>query len=200
MLTIFHAPGTRSSRIVWLAEEMGVPYEAKWETLGNPSPAFLSANPVGAFPAITDGEVAMVESVAIMQYMLERYGPSQLARRLGDAAYTDYLEFLVFGEGSMAAFLNPMILTRFMAPDDQKENFTMGAVRRLFSGRVAALETQLAGGDHVAGDFSAADISVGYALTLGDNMGVGDYPPAVAAYHARLKARPAYGKAFARPA
>jgi glutathione S-transferase len=200
MLTIFHAPGTRSSRIVWLAEEMGVPYDVRPERLGSPSPAFLAANPVGAFPAMTDGEVTMAESVAIMQYMLERYGPSPLARRLGEANYTEYLEFLIFGEGSMAAFLNPMILTRFMAPDDQKENFTMGAVRRLFAGRVDALERQLVKGDHMAGDFSAADISVGYALTLGENVGVGGFPPAVAAYHARLKARPAYIKAFARPA
>jgi len=200
MLTIFHAPGTRSSRVVWLAEEMGVAYDARPETLGKPSADFLAANPVGAFPAITDDGVAMGESVAIMQYMLERYGPSPLARRYGDPDYADYLEFLVFGEGSMAAFLNPMILTRFMAPDDQKENFTMGAVRRLFSGRVEALGKQLAQGDHVAGDFSAADISVGYALTLGENLGLGDFPPAVAAYHARLKNRPAYQKAFARPA
>jgi len=119
MLTIFHAPGTRSSRVVWLAEEMGVAYDARPETLGKPSADFLTANPVGAFPAITDDGVAMGESVAIMQYMLERYGPSPLARRYGDPDYADYLEFLVFGEGSLAAFLNPMILTRFMAPGDR---------------------------------------------------------------------------------
>jgi len=117
-----------------------------------------------------------------------------------DADFPAYLEFLVYGEGSMAAFLNPMILTRFMGGKDDQENFTMGAVKRLWSGRIGRLAKQLEGRDYVAGAFSAADISVGYALMLGEAMGVGDYPPAVVAYWDRLKARPAYQKAFAAPA
>ncbi|HWA60040.1 MAG TPA: glutathione S-transferase family protein [Caulobacteraceae bacterium] len=199
MLTIFHNPRTRSARVVWLAEEMGLPYETRAEVLGQPSQDFLAANPVGAFPAVTDDEVGMGESVAIMQYLLARHGPSPLERRYGDPDYADYLEFLIYGEGSMAAFLNPMIFTRFLGGKDDQDNFTIGAVKRLWAGRVARLARQLEGRDYVAGDFSAADISVGYALFLGDSLGVGDYPPAVAAYWDRLKARPGYQKAFARP-
>ena len=71
MLTIFHVPRTRSQRVVWLAEEMGVPYELKLEQFGQPSPEFLAANPSGAFPAIRDGDVSMGESTAIMQYVMD---------------------------------------------------------------------------------------------------------------------------------
>src|SRR5512135_3193266 len=117
MLEIFHIPGTRSSRVVWLAEEMGIPYEAKRETFGQPTPEFKSANPVGAFPAIRDGDVAMGESTAIMQYLTERYGPTPLAPPPGSPHRADYLQFLTFGEASMAAFLNPVLATRFRAPD-----------------------------------------------------------------------------------
>jgi glutathione S-transferase len=199
MLQIFHIPRTRSQKIVWLAEEMGLAYEVKAETFGQPSAAFLAVNPAGAFPAIVDGEVTMAESPAIMLYMAERYGPTPLAPKPGDARYAEYLQFLIFGEASMAAFLNPLLMTRFQAPDDQKENFTTEAARNLFRSRLKSLDAQLAKGDHMAGDFTAADVSVGYALGLGEMVGLGaDYSPKVQDYWARLQARPAYQAAAAK--
>ena len=68
MLTIFHLPRTRSVRIVWLAEEMRLPYELKMEAIGRPSPELLRANAIGSLPAIVDGDVAMGESVATTHY------------------------------------------------------------------------------------------------------------------------------------
>jgi glutathione S-transferase len=199
MLTIFHVPRTRSQRVVWLAEEMGVPYELKLEQFGQPSPEFLAANPSGAFPAIRDGEVAMGESTAILQYVADTYGPTPLALTKGDDRYADYLQFLTFGEASMAAFLNPALMTRFMAPDDEKENFTVEASKNLFRGRLKSLDAQLEKGDHMAGDFTAADISVGYALGIGEMMGLdADYSPKLKAYRARLQERPAYQRAVAK--
>ncbi len=199
MLTIFHVPRTRSQRVVWLAEEMGVPYELKPEQFGQPSAEFLAANPSGAFPAIRDGGVSMGESTAIMQYLMGAYGPTPLALKKGDRRYADYLQFLTFGEASMAAFLNPALMTQFMAPDDQKQNFTVEACKNLFRGRLKSLEAQLEKGDYLAGDFTAADISVGYALGLGEMMGIAaDYSPKVQAYYARLQARPAYQRAAAK--
>ncbi len=99
----------------------------------------------------------------------------------------------------MAAFLNPVLMTQFTAPEDQKQNFTVDAAKRMFGGRVKAVEAQLGKGDYMAGDFSAADISVGYALGLGDMLGISaDYSPKVKAYVARLQARPAYQAAAAK--
>jgi glutathione S-transferase len=199
MLQIFHVPRTRSLRIVWLAEEMGLPYELKVEQFGKPSAEFTAANPVGAFPAIRDGEVAMGESAAIMHYMTERYGPTPLAPRPNSRNYPDYLQFLVFGEGSMAAFLNPVLMTQFMAPEDQKQNFTVDAAKSLFKGRLRAIDAQLEKGDYMAGDFTAADISVGYSLGLGEMLGIaGEYSDPVRAYADRLKGRPAYQAAAAK--
>jgi len=200
MLTIFHAPGSRSQRIVWLAEEMGLPYELKAEQFGAPSAEFLEANPVGAFPAIRDGDVRMAESTAIMQYLMDAHGPTPLARKYGDDRYADYLQFLTFGEASMGAFLNPAFMTQFMAPDDQKQNFTVEAAKTMFRNRLKSLDAQLEKGDYMAGsDFTAADISVGYALNLGAGLGLdADYSPRVKAYHDRVKARPAYQAAAAK--
>ena len=199
MLQIFHVPRTRSMRVVWLAEEMGLPYEIKAEQFGKPSAEFLAANPSGAFPAICDGDVGMGESTAIMTYLTERYGPTPLALKPAHPRYTDYLQFLTFGEASMCAFLNPVIATQFMAPDDQKQNFTVDAAKGLFRNRLKSLDAQLTKGDHLAGDFTAADISVGYALGMGEMMGLsGDYSPQLQAYFDRLKARPAFQAAAAK--
>jgi glutathione S-transferase len=199
MLEIFHIPRTRSQRIIWLAEEMGLPYEIRRETFGQPSAELLAANPSGKVPAIRDGEVAMGESTAIMLYLTQKHGPTPLAQQPEHAQYADYLQFLVFGEASMAAFLNPVLLTQFTAPEDQKQNFTVDAAKSIYCIRLKSLEAQLAKGDHMAGDFTAADISVGWALGLGATLGLdAHYPPKVQAYRSRLQARPAYRAAAAK--
>lgn len=195
MLTIFHLPRTRSLRIVWLAEEMRLPYELKIEAIGRPSPELLRANAVGSLPAIVDGDAVMGESVAIMHYLTERHGPTSLARRSGDSRYGDYLQHLVGGESSMAAFLNPVAAT----PKEQRQNVTAESAKAAFLRRVVALAPLVEQGDYVAGDFTAADISVGYALWMGSVLGLdSEYPDAVRIYLGRLLARPAYHAASAK--
>jgi|SRR5579871_6581720 len=199
MLTIYHVPRTRSLRVIWLCEEMGVPYQVKTETFGQPSAEFLEANPLGAFPAMRDGDVRMSESTAIMQYVAEKYGPTPLALRAEHPRFGDYLQFLTFGEASLAAYMNPVIATQFMAPEGQKENFTTEAAKGMFIRRLGAVEKKLEQGDYLAGDFTAADISVGYALGLGEGFGLGEqYPAPVKAYSERLRARPAFQAAAAK--
>src|SRR5208283_4415013 len=75
MLRIFHAPRTRSHRILWLCEEMGVPYEIAAVKFGDPSPELLAVNPLKSLPVLQDGAVTMIESIAMMLYILKRYGP-----------------------------------------------------------------------------------------------------------------------------
>jgi glutathione S-transferase len=199
MLTIYHVPRTRSLRVVWLCEEMGLPYEVKRETFGQPSPEFLEANPLGALPGIRDGDVVMAESTAILQYLAERYGPTPLALKADHPRFADYLQFVTFGEASLAAYMNPVIATQFMAPEGQKENFTVEAAKGMFIRRLGAVEKTLEKGDYLAGDFTAADISVGYALGLGENFGLAErYSPPIKDYFARVTARPAYQAAAAK--
>jgi glutathione S-transferase len=199
MLQIFHVPRTRSQRVIWLAEEMGIPYEVRPEQFGQPSPAFLAANPAGAFPGIVDDGVGMGESPAILLYLADKYGPSPVALKSGDPRYPDYLQFVIFGEASMCAFLNPVIMTQFMAPEDQRQNVTVDFAKTLFKGRLKCLDAQLEKGPYLAGDFTAADISVGYALGMGSMFGLdADYSPEVKDYFARLQARPAFQAAVTK--
>ena len=200
MLKIFHASGSRSLRVIWMAEEMGLDYELLPEAIGRSSPEFIAVNPARGLPAVIDGEVSMSESVAIMQYLAARYGPTPLAPAPNDPTYPAYLQYLVYGEASLSAFLNALVATRFFAPDDQKDNFTAGICRGLFGRRVKALAGRLSVSSHLAGeDFTAADISVVYALNMGASLGLaGDYPAPVADYWARMQLRPGYQAAIAK--
>jgi glutathione S-transferase len=200
MLEIFHAPRTRSMRVVWMAEELGLPYTLKPESLREPSAEFLKANPARSLPAIIDDGVILTESVAILMYLGERYGPTPLAPKPDAAGYCDYLQFLVYGEASMAAFLNPLIATKFMAPEDQKTNFTATAAQDMFTRRLALVDQQLGREPYMAGEaFTAADISVIYALDLGEMLGLGDrYSERIAGYRAQVKGRVGYQAATAK--
>jgi glutathione S-transferase len=199
MLQIFHNPRTRSFRILWLAEEMGLSYEIRAERLGKPSAELLAANPSGKLPTIRDDETAMSESTAIMHYLTQKYGPTPLALAPQHQRYADYVQFLIFGEASMAAPLNPVLRTLFTAPEDQKQNFTVEAAKTSFRLRVKDVEGQLSKGDYIAGEFSAADISVGWSLGLGVKLGLdADYSPALRDYFSRLQARPAFQAAMAK--
>lgn len=197
MITIFNAPGSRSLRVVWMCEEMGLPYEAKTDSIFRPSDEFKRVHPGVTFPAMVDGDLVLTESIAIIQYLGDRYGPTPLIKQPGDAEYPLYLEYLIFGEASLTAFMTPLVPTKFMAPPDQKENFTAGILKSNSAKRFEAVERRLAVSPYLAGDtFTAADISVGYACSMALGMEVCPLPERTAAYWARLQERPAFKRAY----
>ena len=199
MLTIFHASPTRSFRIVWMAEEMGLPYMLKPETLGRWSAELTAVNPLNTLPTVRDGDRILTESASTLQYLGETYGPTPLVPARGDTNYWAFTEALHYGESSLAAYLTPLVATRFMAPAEHRENFTATLLTNMFVGRLGYADRRLAEGPYITGDtFTAADICIGYALRFGEFFDLASrYPATVAAYFDRLKARPAYQKALA---
>lgn len=198
-IVIYHSPRSRSQRIVWLCEEMGLDYVATPATFMSPSAELLAANPLGTLPAIEDGEVKMGESVAIMLYILAKYGPTPLAPPPSDPGFGAFLQLLVFGEASMAALANSLIATRFAAPADERGNWTEQLMQRAYLRRLAYLASRLETNAHIAGEgFTAADISVAFAIGVTGSLGLADRVPAsVADYYARITARPAFARAMA---
>jgi glutathione S-transferase len=199
MLKIYHSQGARSLRVVWLCEEMGVPYETAEASFFKPSDEFKAINPLRTVPAMTDGDVRMIESVAMMIYIMSKYGPTDLEVKPNEPGYADYLQFLMFGEAGVAAYGNPIVATRFMAPDDQKDNWTTGYLKNAILKRLEFVGQRLGGRPYVAADrFTAADISVSY-ITIGAKFaGIEEEIPAsVKAYVANLHQRPAFQRAAA---
>jgi len=201
MITVYGAPPTRALRVLWMLEEMGLTYEVRRVDFAtrDQDADFVDANPAAAFPAMRDGEVAMMESCAILEYLAARYGPTPLAPDPDDPTFPAYLTFLHFGEASLAGPMNVVIASRFMAPEADRKNWGAGWVVDNFVRKSAALVRRLGESPYLAGpEFTAADISCGYAIGFARSLGAGDrLDPSLGDYLARLTARPAYQRAAA---
>lgn len=199
MLKIYHSQGARSLRVLWLCEEMGVPYETAEASFFKPSEEFKAVNPLRTVPAMTDGDVKMIESVAMMIYIMSKYGPTDLEVKPNEPGYAGYLQFLLFGEAGVAAYGNPLVATRFMAPDDQKQNWTAGYLKNAILKRLEFVGQSLDGKPYIAADrFTAADISVSYIVTGAKFAGIeAEIPAPVRAYVDNLWQRPAFQRAAA---
>ena len=148
-----------------------------------------------------DGDVAMVDSIAILEYLIARYDSrGTLAPRPDDPRFARYQQFLHVGESGLAAFLNVIVGSRFMAPEGEKDNFGARMAERMFDSRLALVTRQLGEAPMMAGDvFSAADISVIYALGMAERLGLAHkFGPEIADYRARMSARPAFQRASAK--
>ncbi|HEX5776404.1 MAG TPA: glutathione S-transferase family protein [Caulobacteraceae bacterium] len=199
MIKVFHSPRSRSLRVIWMLEEMGLAYEVEPGSLMQPSEAFLKVNPTRTLPVLVDGDTVITESIAILQYLGTKYGPTPLVPSPEDAGYADYLQFLVLGEASLAAGLTPLVRAMFMAPEDQKQNWTLKNNAESFLKQLQLVDAQLAKGPYLAGNtFTAADISVGYALAFGTFLSLDDgYSAAIKDYQQRITGREAFQRASA---
>ncbi len=198
MITVFGEG--RGFRVVWLLEEMGLPYRLRPVDLlaGVEEDAeFLAINPAGFIPAIRDGDVTMVESIAIMEYLMARYGPTPLAPDPRDPAFPPYQQFLHLGEAGLAASLYFVNGARNLAPEAERRNWSAGQALNVFETRLGLVTRQLARSPYLAGEtFTAADISVTYALELGQRACGVVLGEAERAYVARATGREAYKRAM----
>ncbi|MBS0297210.1 MAG: glutathione S-transferase family protein [Proteobacteria bacterium] len=190
----------RGFRVAWLLEEMGLPYRLRSVDLlagVENDPEFLAINPGGFIPAIQDGDVTMVESVAIMEYLMARHGPTPLAPSPNDPAFPAYQQFLHLGEAGLACAAFYVLGARVFAPESQRDNWTAAQALHVYESRLRLVIRQLERAPYVAGEaFTAADISVTYALELaqrGARIPLGEIEKA---YVARTTARPAYARAM----
>ena len=198
MVTVFGEG--RGFRVVWLLEEMGLPYRLRPVDLlagVEKDTEFLAVNPAGFIPAIQDGDVTMVESIAIMEYLMARYGPTPLAPEPHDPSFPAYQQFLHLGEAGLAASIYFVVGARHFAPEAERHNWSAGQALEVFESRLGLVTRQLARSPYLAGEaFTAADISVTYALQLAQRAG-GVTPGEVErAYIARTSGREAYKRAM----
>jgi glutathione S-transferase len=201
MITLYHCLDARSFRPLWMLEEMGLPYDLK--ILPFPprahARAFLAINPLGTIPFCTDGGTAMTESAAICQYLAVRYGPTPLDVRPDEPAFGAYLNWLHYGEATLTFPQTLVLRYGALEPAERQLPQAVEDYRRWFLGRLRAVEAAVTLHDYLcASRFTAADISVGYALMLAYDIGLAAHiTPGVAAYWQRLKARPGWQAAFA---
>jgi glutathione S-transferase len=200
-MKLYHAPNTRSVRIVWLLEELGLDYELEKLALGDKamrSPDYLKVHPLGRVPVLEDGDVRLFESGAIVQYILTKYGEGRMVPDQNTPEFADYLQWLHFAEGMVMPPVNIVVVETILLPPERKNQTNVDRATKLLGRMLSAVDQRLADRDYLAGEFSGADIMTGQATIVAASLGadISDKPN-VAAYIERLKARPALQKAFA---
>ena len=199
MIKIYHVPRTRSMRVIWLCEELGVPYEivpVDFSPEYRASPEWRRLSPTGKVPVMDDDGLTMFESGAMVQYILEKHGEGRLQPAPGSAASALYLQWCWFAEATLARPLGDIVHHTLLKPEAERIPAVVDDARDRALICVDALEGALLGSAYLLGDvFTAADIMMGYSLALAKRVAVlADDHPLVGAYQARLEARPGFAK------
>ena len=194
MLKIYHAPMTRSLRVIWLCEELGLPITVEPISFHPDfrfSQEWLARNPVGKVPVLEDDDFSMFESGAMMQYILDRYGNGRLQPLSGATEHAEFLQWNWFAESTFCRPLGEIV--------NHRRNFdpplvdVVAEMSRRAEHCVQAIDAALRGREYIMGEFSAADIMLGYSFILAENFTdiLERAYPNVQDYWRRLKARPA---------
>lgn len=215
MLIVHHLNNSRSQRVLWMLEELGVPYEVRFyerdpQTLLAP-PELRQVHPLGKSPVITDGALSLAESGAILEYLVERYGEGRFVPPPGTPERIRYRYWMHYAEGSL---MPPLLLKLvFDRIGQAKMPFLVkpvargivakargGFVQPQIDRHLAYLEGELAGRDWFAGDgLTAADVQMSFPLEAAQARGGLDQRyPNLLAFLSRIHARPAYARALAK--
>jgi glutathione S-transferase len=203
MITVYHLRPSRAQRIIWLLEEIGIDYQVEVydRDASFRAPAALrEIHPLGKSPMLRDDDTLLVESGAIVEYLVEHYAP-QLAPAPGTPARSVYLQWLHWTEGSMAAWLvMDLIVNSGMVPGIVPGPL-VGMLGSEIGGALDWVETELSGRVYACGDdFTAADPMLGWVLDFAASRGHVGSRPAIAAYLERIHAREAHARASAKAA
>lgn len=197
MITLYHAPLSRSVRVRWLLEELAIPHVLETRKLGElKTPEYLALHPLGKVPTLVDDGLVLFESGAIVQYLLEQYGKGRLEPKIGSPERPLFLQWLHFAEATLAPPLGLIVQHTLIRPEAERIAAVVPDARRLAGNALALVERALAGRDWLLSGFSAADVMLGYSVFLANLVGVvTDATPNVKAYLARCQERPAFRRA-----
>jgi glutathione S-transferase len=197
MLVVHHLNDSRSQRILWLLEELGAPYEIKHyqrDATTRLAPPELSAvSPLGKSPVVTDGDLTVIESGAIVDYIQRTYGNGRLAPAQGTRDYEAYNQWLHYSEGSA---MLPLMLALYVGRLGEGGAPLQPRIESETANHLGYVEAALAGRHWLVGDdITAADIQMSFVGEIAKMQRAADYPN-IAAWVDRFQARPAYRRAL----
>ena len=200
MLKLHFAPNSRASRIMWLLEELELPYELNrmdFHPKDLKSDEHRERHPLGRVPVLEDGEVSIYESGAIVEYILARHKDGGLKPSVDSSLYPEYLQWFHYCEGMVMPPVNTIVVQTVLLPPDRRDETALSQAQRLLTKSWAPVEEAMTGRDYLIGDFSAADVMLGHACFMSNRLGcVSDDMPNLKGYVQRIAARPAFDKAI----
>jgi glutathione S-transferase len=195
-IVLYHHPFSRAANVVWMLEEVGVPYELRFVDLmtgKHKQPDILALNPMGKLPILTDGEALVTESAAIALYLADRYAAGRLAPRLDDPRRGTYLRWTLFAP----SVIEPGLMAKAAGWTYKEGQAGWGS----YEAMIGAMQAALADREYLLGDqFSMADVIFGGTVRFMLQFKMLEALPVFSAYAERLGARPALKKADARNA
>ena len=201
-MKLYHCANSRSVRVLWLLEELGLEYTLErmsFDPDSLQSADYLAINPFGKVPLLVDGATTMSESVAIVQYILNRYADGRLEPDRDGPEYGKFLQWIHFGESTMFGPVAQMLAHTMFLPEEQRNPAIVEQGKKTYSHYLDILDKELADKEYLCGgEFSAADIVIGYSLFV---VKLFKLAPEgfenLDAYYDRLSSRPAFQKAVA---
>lgn len=196
MIKLYWHPRTRAVRIVWLLEELGVPYDLVKVDISDEkskaNPDFRAASPMGKVPALEDGPVKMAETGAMAIYLADKYGDKTLAPGILDEARGDYLYWMLY----TPAVIEPAMAEQFGGWEKTRFSHGWGD----FELMISTIENRLKGRDWLLGHFTAADTIVGSSVNFMKMFGILPQSKILEGYIERCLERPAFERALAKEA
>ena len=201
MLKLHFAPNSRAGRIVWLLEELELPYELNrmdFHPKDLKSDEHRARHPLGRVPVLDDGDISIFESGAIVEYVLERHKNGGLKPGVDSPMFPQYLQWFHYCEGMVMPPINTIVVQTILLPPERRDETALNQAQRLLTRALAPVEEALAGRDYLIGDFSAADIMLGHSVFMSNRSGcVTDEMTNIKGYIERIEQRPAFQKAMA---
>lgn len=195
-IVLHHHPFSRAATVVWMLEELGLPYELRFvdfASAAHKTPAFLAKNPMGKLPVLEDGESVISECAAIGLYLADRYSLGTLAPALDDPRRGEYLRLSIFG----ASVIEPAALAHAMKWEYRPSNAGFGS----FDDMTKSVRQAIGNGPWLLGDrFTMADVGFGASVRYMVRFKMMPADDVVAGYIERLNARPANIRAEAKNA
>jgi len=200
MIVVHHLNDSRSQRILWLLEELGLPYEIQRyqrDTQTRLAPPELKAvSPLGKSPVITDGDRTVIESGAIIDHIIRRHGGGRLQPDPATPAYDAYVQWLHYAEGSA---MLPLMLRLYVSRLGEAGAPLAPRIDSEVANHLGYVDSSLRGREYLVGsDLTGADIQMSFVGELAGQYGAWPAYPAIEAWIARLHARPAYKAAVER--
>jgi len=200
MLKLHFAPNSRAGRIVWLLEELELPYDINkmaFHPQDLKSDEHRARHPLGRVPVLDDGNITIFESGAIVEYVIARHKNGGLKPSENSPLFPEYLQWFHYCEGMVMPPINTIVVQTVLLPPDRRDEKALSQAQRLLTKALEPVNEALAGRDYLIGDFSAADIMLGHACFMGNRLGcVGEEMPHLKAYVERVANRPAFKTAI----
>jgi glutathione S-transferase len=199
MITVHHLNESRSQRILWLLEELGLDYEIKFYTRDATTrlapPELKAVHPLGKSPVISDDHGTIIESGAIIDHIVRRHGGEQLALVTSSSDYDTYVQWLHYAEGSA---MLPLMLRLYTARLGEAAAPLAPRIESEIANHLGYVEASLDGREWLLGEFSAADIQMSFVGEIAGAFGLCSAYPNIDAWVKRFQARDAYKRALER--